>query len=119
MNALEALNLVVANSWHPVVQRYLVAFLNWTDELDGTTRDQLLGPTLQLDIDTCIRWHRVSIEHFDEQGDLTEEAEDWIARELIGFESTYRGVSLTEIAADILVYNEDPTDWPQFKQEEA
>ncbi|MCY3864243.1 MAG: hypothetical protein OXG68_02280 [Chloroflexi bacterium] len=114
MNPLQALNKVIDHSEHPVIERYLVGFHGYDGDLDGASRRDILEPTLSLDIDACIKYINISTEHFDEDGELIPTPDDWKAQLLIGFESTYRSVTLSTIAADIDAYNANPADWPTF-----
>ena len=119
MNQLEALNKVIDHSDHPVIERYLVAFHGYEGDLDGTTRRDILEPTLALDIDACIKGIDISTEHLDDDGELIPTPDNWKADLLIGFESTYQSVSLPTIAADIDAYNANPADWPSFEDPPA
>ena len=115
MNHLEALHKVIEHSDHPVIERYLVAFHGYDGDLDGATRRDILEPTLSLDIDACIKYIDIATEHFNDEGELIPAPDDWKAQLLIGFESTYRSVTLPAIAADIDAYNDNPADWPRFE----
>ena len=99
---------------HPVIERYLVAVHGYDGDLDTATRQQLLEPTLSLDIDLNIRLIDISTEWEDENGDIGPKPDTWKAELLLGFESTYRSLSLTTILADVDAYHKDPADWPTF-----
>ena len=47
------------NTDHPVVERYLIAFVGYPRDIESATRDELLKATLTLDIDLNIRLHRI------------------------------------------------------------
>ena len=114
---IDAIDKLLDHTIHPVVERYLVAFHNYEGELDKANRDDILRQTMTLDIDLNIRLIDISTEFFDENGDLIPTPDDWVAQELLGFESTYRTVTLDQIIADIAAYNENPADWPEFTEE--
>ena len=110
--AIDNIDKLLNNTDHPVVERYLIAFVGYPRDIESATRDELLKATLTLDIDLNIRLHRLGVEFFDEEGELLPTPDDWKAQELLGFESTYQAVTLQQIIADIDAYNEDPSEWP-------
>ena len=107
---IENIAKLLTNTDHPVVERYLIAFVGYPRDIESATRDELLKATLQLDIDLNIRLHRLGVEFFDENGDLIPTPDDWKAQELLGFESTYGAVTLDQIIDDIDAYNENPSE---------
>ena len=110
--AIENIDRLIEHTDHPVIERYLIAFVGYPDDLESASRDDILHKTLKLDIDLNIRLRRMSTEFFDEEGELIATPDDWKAQELLGFESTYHCVTLDQIIADIDAYHENPSDWP-------
>ena len=110
--AIDNIDKLINNTDHPVVERYLIAFVAYPRDIESATRDELLTATLTLDIDLNIRLHRLGVEFFDEEGELLPTPDDWKAQELLGFESTYGAVTLEQIIADIDAHDEDPSEWP-------
>ena len=110
--AIDNIDKLLNNTDHPVVERYLIAFIGYPDDIESATRDTLLKATLTLDIDLNIRLHRLGVEFFDDEGELIPTPDDWKAQELLGFESTYQAVTLKQIIADIDAYNKNPSEWP-------
>ena len=102
------------NTDHPVVERYLIAFIGYPENIELATRDDILFQTLGLDIDFNIRLHEIGIEFFDENGDLVALPENWKAQHVLGFESTYNCVRLPIINADIQQYANTPELWPWY-----
>ncbi len=47
---------------HPVIERYLIAFVAYPGNLETATRDDILQATMTLDIDLNIRLHRLGVE---------------------------------------------------------
>ena len=114
--AIDNIDRLIEHTDHPVIERYLIAFVGYPDDLESASRDDILHQTLTLDIDLNIRLHRMSTEFFDEEGDLIPTPDDWKAQELLGFESTYPCVTLEQIIADIDDYERTPNKqlWPWF-----
>ena len=99
--AIDNIDRLIEHTDHPVIERYLIAFVGYPDDLESASRDDILHKTLTLDIDLNIRLRRMSTEFFDEEGELIATPDDWKAQELLGFESTYPCVTLDQIIADI------------------
>ena len=110
--AIDNIDKLIEHTDHPVIERYLIAFVGYPDDLESASRDDILRQTLTLDIDLNIRLHRMGVEFFDEAGELLPTPDNWKAQELLGFESTYPCVTLEQIIADIDAFHENPTDWP-------
>jgi len=110
----DLIKTLLDDSDHPVAERYLIACVGYPAALETASREDILRQTLALDIDLNIRWHRVELEFFDDEGELIPAPDDWKAQELLGFESTYPCVTLEQIVADIKAYNANPADWPDL-----
>ena len=110
--AIDNIDRLIEHTDHPVIERYLIAFVGYPGDLESATRDDILHQTLKLDINLNIRLHRMSTEFFDEDGDLIPTPDDWKAQQLLCFESTYLRVTLDQIIADIDAFHENPSDWP-------
>ena len=110
--AIDKIDRLIEHTDHPVIERYLIAFVGYPDDLESASRDDILRQTLTLDIDLNIRLRRMSTEFFDEEGELIATPDDWKAQELLGFESTYPCATLEQIIADIDAFHENPSDWP-------
>ena len=106
--AIDNIDRLIEHTDHPVIERYLIAFVGYPDDLESASRDDILHKTLTLDIDLNIRLRRMSTEFFDEEGELIATPDDWKAQELLGFESTYPCVTLDQIIADIDDYERTP-----------
>ena len=114
---IDNIDRLIEHTDHPVIERYLIAFVGYPDDLESASRDDILHKTLTLDIDLNIRLRRISTEFFDEEGDLIPTPDDWKAQELLGFESTYPCVTLEQIIADIDDLRTHPKSehlWPWF-----
>ena len=105
---IDNIDRLIEHTDHPVIERYLIAFVGYPDDLESASRDDILHKTLKLDIDLNIRLRRMSTEFFDEEGELIATPDDWKAQELLGFESTYPCVTLEQIIADIDDYERTP-----------
>ena len=98
---------------HPVVERYLMGFVGYPGNLESATRDDLLQSTMTQNIHSNIRLYQLGVVFFDREGQQIETPDTWKAQELLGFESTYRATTLTQILQDIRIHDANPTDWPE------
>ena len=114
----DPIQVLLDHTDHPVVERYLIAFIGYTGDLESASREDILRGTLTLDIDLNIRLRRIDTEFFDDDGELIPTPDDWVAQELLGFESTYPVVTLQQILADIEAYTDNPADWPDLTPDE-
>ncbi len=102
------------HSDHLVVETYLMAFVGYPGSVESATRDDILHSTLHYDVELSLRLHSLGVEFFDADGELIDTPDNWKAQELLGFESTYRAVSLQGILADIEQYERTPALWPWY-----
>ena len=48
---IDNIDRLIEHTDHPVIERYLIAFVGYPDDLESASRDDILHKTLTLDID--------------------------------------------------------------------